>query len=60
MVDIAIKKDDEITKRIIADIAKLAPELPAEPQGGFALPESQVKAIPEPAEAESESEQVNP
>jgi len=60
--DIFVKRVilSEQTKRIIAEIVAIQPEPPAEPQGGIPLPESRVKAIPEPAEAETESEQANP
>ena len=60
--DIFVKKVilSEQTKRIIAEIAAVKPEPSAESQGGFSLPESQVKANPEPAVAVAESEQANP
>ena len=60
--DIFVKKVilSEQTKRIIAEIAAVKPEPSAESQGGISLPQSQVKAIPEPAVAETESEQANP
>jgi len=46
------------TKRIIAEIAAVNPEPPAEPQGGISFPESQVVTIFEPAEAETDVEQA--
>ncbi|MDR2558769.1 MAG: DUF3847 domain-containing protein [Oscillospiraceae bacterium] len=60
--DIFVKKVilSDQTKRIIAEIAAVKPEPSAESQGGFALPESQVKTNSEPAEAENVSEQANP
>jgi len=57
--DIFIKKIilSEQTKRVIAQIAAVIPEPPVEPQGGISLPQNQVTANPEPAEAETEVEQ---
>ena len=60
--DIFVKKVilSEQTKRVIAEIAAVKPEPSAESQGGISLPQSQVKAIPEPAVAVAKSEQANP